>query len=478
MTIKEIEERSGISRANIRFYETEGLLHPKRRENGYRDYSETDVLILQRIKLLRSLGISLEMIRDISEGKLSLYRVLGDQIDVLNRMREETVRAESICRKMQQDMVTFDSLQPEKYEKISEEKEMPSHIYQETADVEPYIGPWRRYFARMLDLWIIEAVMETIFSVFLHVNSDNFSAIELMLCAIVAVIVMILLEPLILHLFGTTPGKCLLGLYLEEEDGRKPSISNAGCWTRGAVVRGMGLGVPILGLILQIVCFLRSYRREDLPWQYLVYRQKSGKTKRILCYICVVALLTLVYILNDRYVQMPPNRGELTVAEFAENYNRLHKTYGMDDELYLTENGKVEQRQDNADGGVVFEMSGQREYEVSYELDGEQIRGITVTETGKDVFMTQLYSDRMFLMMMSFAGAEKDMGIFYNRNKLAEQLERGIIDGQTQFSLGDTDFCYELDMNNMEQQGTMLFIGDDTREAEYTITYTMQKKLL
>ena len=40
MTIAELERRSGLTRANIRFYEAEGLLRPARRENGYRDYSE------------------------------------------------------------------------------------------------------------------------------------------------------------------------------------------------------------------------------------------------------------------------------------------------------------------------------------------------------------------------------------------------------------------------------------------------------
>ena len=40
MTIKEIETLSGLTRANIRFYEAEGLIAPARGENGYRDYSE------------------------------------------------------------------------------------------------------------------------------------------------------------------------------------------------------------------------------------------------------------------------------------------------------------------------------------------------------------------------------------------------------------------------------------------------------
>ena len=45
MTIKEMEERSGLARANIRFYEAEGLFAPERKPNGYRDYSGEDLTI-------------------------------------------------------------------------------------------------------------------------------------------------------------------------------------------------------------------------------------------------------------------------------------------------------------------------------------------------------------------------------------------------------------------------------------------------
>ena len=42
MTSKEMEARSGVPRANIRYYESQGLISPVRRENGYRDYSRQD----------------------------------------------------------------------------------------------------------------------------------------------------------------------------------------------------------------------------------------------------------------------------------------------------------------------------------------------------------------------------------------------------------------------------------------------------
>ena len=55
MTIREIEALSGMTRANIRFYESEGLLTPNRMENGYRDYTRSDLDTLHKIRLLRAL---------------------------------------------------------------------------------------------------------------------------------------------------------------------------------------------------------------------------------------------------------------------------------------------------------------------------------------------------------------------------------------------------------------------------------------
>ena len=52
MHIKDVEQRTGLSRANIRYYEQEGLVHPARRKNGYRDYSPDDLETLLRIRLL------------------------------------------------------------------------------------------------------------------------------------------------------------------------------------------------------------------------------------------------------------------------------------------------------------------------------------------------------------------------------------------------------------------------------------------
>ena len=56
MKIKQVEELVGITKKNIRFYESQGLLDVERAENGYREYHKEDIarkLFLKRRKACR-----------------------------------------------------------------------------------------------------------------------------------------------------------------------------------------------------------------------------------------------------------------------------------------------------------------------------------------------------------------------------------------------------------------------------------------
>lgn len=43
MRIGEVEKLTQVKEANIKFYEREGLINPRRNENGYRDFSDEDI---------------------------------------------------------------------------------------------------------------------------------------------------------------------------------------------------------------------------------------------------------------------------------------------------------------------------------------------------------------------------------------------------------------------------------------------------
>lgn len=65
MRIKELSERVGISTRLLRYYEEQGLLSPKRQENGYRIYNEAHVARVQQIRGLLGAGLTTEIIREV-----------------------------------------------------------------------------------------------------------------------------------------------------------------------------------------------------------------------------------------------------------------------------------------------------------------------------------------------------------------------------------------------------------------------------
>ncbi|MBA8877734.1 Cu(I)-responsive transcriptional regulator [Phyllobacterium myrsinacearum] len=69
MNIGHASEKSGLPPKTIRYYEDIGLLKPDRSDNGYRDYSMSDVHKLRFLQRSRGLGFSVEECRQL----LALY---------------------------------------------------------------------------------------------------------------------------------------------------------------------------------------------------------------------------------------------------------------------------------------------------------------------------------------------------------------------------------------------------------------------
>ena len=101
MTIKEVEQITGLSRSNIRFYEKEKLISPARNTgNGYREYSEEDIKTIKKVAYLRTLGISIEDIRRLSSKETNLYDVVKMQRQTLEQQLSELKNARTMCEKM------------------------------------------------------------------------------------------------------------------------------------------------------------------------------------------------------------------------------------------------------------------------------------------------------------------------------------------------------------------------------------------
>ena len=124
--INEVEHLVGITKKNIRYYEEMGLLSPRRNsENGYRDYGESDVEMLRRVKLLRKLGVPIEEIRRMQLGELTLCDGLRRHGIALERDMENLSQMKALCGRMVEDDCRMEQLDTERWlsemEKLEQE---------------------------------------------------------------------------------------------------------------------------------------------------------------------------------------------------------------------------------------------------------------------------------------------------------------------------------------------------------------------
>lgn len=58
MLIGELSRRTGVHTHQLRYYESQGLLEPRRGANGYREYGDDAVLTVTQIRRLLEAGLS------------------------------------------------------------------------------------------------------------------------------------------------------------------------------------------------------------------------------------------------------------------------------------------------------------------------------------------------------------------------------------------------------------------------------------
>lgn len=100
MQIGELAERAGVSHRTIHYYERIGLMEPAEREGaGYRYYDEQSLKRLEKIAVLKQLGLSLDEIASVIDlyftdasgikGKEKVLQILEAQLIKTNAQLDE-----------------------------------------------------------------------------------------------------------------------------------------------------------------------------------------------------------------------------------------------------------------------------------------------------------------------------------------------------------------------------------------------------
>lgn len=156
MKINEVEPLVGITKKNIRFYEEQKLLSPRRNsENGYRDYGEEEIRILRRIKLLRKLGVPIEEIRQMLSGIHTVGDGMRRHLVSLEREQRNLEQSISLCRSLQTMDIPISALDTEEILAQMEELEKNGASFQNKQNLDIR----RRYIAPVIVTMIMVGLM-------------------------------------------------------------------------------------------------------------------------------------------------------------------------------------------------------------------------------------------------------------------------------------------------------------------------------
>ena len=137
--------------------------------------------------------------------------------------------------------------------------------------------------------------------------------------------------------------------------------------------------------------------------------------------------------------RMPPNRGGLDVADFAQNYNALAAYYGENDGFRLNSQGAWEE------WTTVGVPQYAREHPpLQYTVEDGVLTGVSLSFAMEDAFLSNT-QDVMLLSALAFAGAQPEAGLFSPvRDQCIRQIQKGFYQGYQMWA-GDVLISYHVE---------------------------------
>ena len=357
MKILDVESKTGLTRANIRFYEKEGLIEVERSKNGYRDYTEENVDNLLKIKLLRHLDVPLDEITQLQKNEVALSDVLKEQLEKISAEMEKSQRSKEICESIYKEGTNYQELNATKYlsemeRKVKQKENATTESVMELKRdvIKEEAHPWIRFLARSFDgffyIFLVWIVYYLIFG-----NRPNDSRAFNIITVVISMGLTILLEPVFLSTLGTTPGKWIYGISIKLQDGRNLSYFDAFIRTGRVLFYGQAFCIPVIHQFSYWRCYIDYKTEKRLSWDEdngyeYVYNFKDTKKIRFLANIALEGVIYVLKFFILVYAFLPENKGNISIKEYAENYNIYAKdnmyniVYSDYDYCYLDQEGK------------------------------------------------------------------------------------------------------------------------------------------
>lgn len=338
--------------------------------------------------------------------------------------------------------------------------------------------PWRRYLARMLDFNLYSLIWFTFLGLVLHVNLMNLSPLATILNNFVALLIMLLVEPLLLQCLGTTPGKALFGLRVTWADGSRLIHREAQARTLRVIGAGMGYGIPFYNLYRNWKSYQLCSTQMVQPWdEGISYTIRDVKPLRSVAFVGASLALIFLNVALNLSQQLAPNRGDLTVAEFSKNYqyyvNYLEVNLGA---RHLDQDGQwVDAPRDPST--FYIDWAGREPPAYDYIVEDGVLTGVSFEVELQDISdPLSSYDNDMGLITLAFLGAQKEVGVFSSdlTSALKTIMEEPF--GNLHFTVGGVTISCETTYTGFELPvSQFLFPKEGVTSNYFRQVFTIQK---
>jgi uncharacterized RDD family membrane protein YckC len=147
------------------------------------------------------------------------------------------------------------------------------------------IRPWLRFWARMMDYLLMFVALMVLLSIIFDWHPQRSTWIT-----ILVPLIWMFLEPLFLKKWGMTPGKAFLRMSVTKKNGSKLSYEEGFERSLKVWIRGVGLGIPLVNVIMCIVSYIKLKKNRITGWdrdcETVVHHEKVGIERTVL-FVCL-----------------------------------------------------------------------------------------------------------------------------------------------------------------------------------------------
>ena len=285
---------------------------------------------------------------------------------------------------------------------------------------------------------------------------------------------MLLIEPALLSAFGTTIGKWILGIRITDRNGRR--LSYAKGFSRVAVMlwKGKGLRIPIYDAVRLWKSFHDCKDGKTLEWEYdSVIHLKDQRKWRIGIYIGVCIAVFGATVFGIAIAKMPENRGDITVAQFCENYNKFAEYYKLQENYRLDQTGKWIKLDSSS-----YVIGEEDPIEMNFTEENGIMTGLNFSihvQDGRTIVSS--YQEERILSILAFVQAQPSCSLIFNEaDGMVWKIQKSPFENFEWEECGVKVTCTIKPLGYLEIENMGILYRDEEVEGEYSFEFSMEKE--